>query len=62
MGTHRLSFDEFLNLPEEPGKHYELSQGELVAEGKHSIRASFGLCIRSQLDQVIFKLGKRRIQ
>lgn len=29
---HRVSFEEFLKLPEEPGKHYELNEGELVME------------------------------
>ena len=30
--TTRMSFEEFLRLPEEPGKHYELSEGELIVE------------------------------
>jgi Uma2 family endonuclease len=30
--TTKLSFEDFLQLPEEPGKRYELDRGELVAE------------------------------
>lgn len=28
----RLTYDEFLNLPEQEGTHYELDEGELVTE------------------------------
>src|SRR5215469_2270001 len=30
--TTRLTFDEFLKLPEQEGTHYELDEGELVVE------------------------------
>jgi hypothetical protein len=30
--TTRLSFEEFLQLPEETGKRYELDRGELIVE------------------------------
>lgn len=30
--TARLSFEEFLQLPDEPGKRYELDRGELIVE------------------------------
>jgi len=38
MSTSRMTFEEFLQLPEEPGKHYELSQGELVMEPSPTFR------------------------
>lgn len=39
MGTiTRLSFEEFLQLPEEPGRHYELDEGELIVEPSPAFR------------------------
>jgi Uma2 family endonuclease len=55
MGTHRLSFDEFLNLPEEPGKHYELNQGELVVEASPTLKHNV---IRSRIAALLDKLVK----
>lgn len=36
--THKSSFEEFLKLPDEPGKCYELSQGELVMTPSPTLR------------------------
>jgi len=36
--TTKLSFEEFLRLPEEPGKHYELDEGELIVEPSPTFR------------------------
>lgn len=36
--TTRLRFEEFLQLPEEPGKRYELDQGELIVEPSPTFR------------------------
>jgi len=36
--TTRVSFEEFLKLPEEDGKHYELDEGNLVMEPSPSFR------------------------
>lgn len=39
MGTTtKLSFEDFLQLPEEPGKHYELDEGELIVEPSPAFR------------------------
>jgi Uma2 family endonuclease len=40
MSTGRMTFEEFLQLPEEPGKRYELSQGELIVEPSPTLRHS----------------------
>jgi Uma2 family endonuclease len=57
MGTHRLSFDEFVNLAEEPGKHYELNQGELVVEASPTLKHNV---IRSRIAALLDKLGSIR--
>jgi len=36
--TTKLTFEEFLQLPEEPGKRFELDQGELVVEPSPTFR------------------------
>lgn len=36
--TTRVSFEEFLKLPEEDGKHYELDEGSLVMEPSPTFR------------------------
>jgi Uma2 family endonuclease len=36
--TIRISFEEFLKLPEEDGKHYELDEGNLVMEPSPTFR------------------------
>jgi Uma2 family endonuclease len=39
MGTTtKLTFEEFLELPEEPGKHFELDRGELIVEPSPTYR------------------------
>jgi Uma2 family endonuclease len=39
MGTiTRITFDEFLRLPEGSGEHYELSEGELIMEASPTLR------------------------
>lgn len=39
MGTTaKLSFEEFLQLPEEPGKRFELDEGELIVEPSPAFR------------------------
>jgi Uma2 family endonuclease len=38
MSTTRLTFEEFVQLPEEPGKRFELDQGELVVEPSPTFR------------------------
>jgi Uma2 family endonuclease len=38
MSTNKLTFEQFLQLPEEPGKHYELNQGELVMEASPTLK------------------------
>ncbi len=47
----KLSFEEFLQLPEEPGKRFELDEGELIVEAsptfRHNIiRARIGRFLR----------------
>jgi len=44
--TTRVSFEEFLKLPEEDGKHYELDEGKLVMEPSATFRHNF---IRDQI-------------
>lgn len=36
--TTKLTFEEFLNLPEEPGKRFELDRGELIVEPSPTYR------------------------
>lgn len=36
--TTKLSFEEFLQLPEEPGKRFELDEGELIVEPSPAFR------------------------
>lgn len=36
--TTKLSFEEFLQLPNEPGKRYELDRGELIVEPSPALR------------------------
>ena len=36
--TTKLSFEEFLHLPEEPGKRFELDEGELIVEASPTFR------------------------
>jgi Uma2 family endonuclease len=36
--TTKLSFEEFLQLPSQPGKRYELDQGELIVEPSPTFR------------------------
>jgi Uma2 family endonuclease len=36
--TTKLTFEEFLRLPEEPGKRFELNRGELIVEPSPSLR------------------------
>lgn len=36
--TTKLSFEDFLQLPEEPGKRYELDRGELIVEPSPTFR------------------------
>ncbi len=36
--TTKLSFEEFLQIPEEPGKRFELDEGELVVEASPTFR------------------------
>lgn len=39
MGTTtKLTFEEFLQLPEEPGKHFELDRGQLIVEPSPTYR------------------------
>jgi len=39
MGTTtKLTYEEFLQLPEEPGKHFELDGGELIVEPSPTFR------------------------
>jgi Uma2 family endonuclease len=50
MSTNRLTFHEFLQLPEEPGKHYELNQGELVMEPSPTWRHNV---IRGRIEKLL---------
>jgi Uma2 family endonuclease len=43
--TTRLSFQEFLQLPDEPGKRFELRRGELVVEPSPALRHN-AICFR----------------
>jgi Uma2 family endonuclease len=43
--TTRLSFKEFLQLPDEPGKRFELHRGELVVEPSPALRHN-AICFR----------------
>lgn len=36
--TTKLTFEEFLQVPEEPGKHFELDRGELIVEPSPTFR------------------------
>ena len=36
--TTKLSFEEFLHLPEETGKRFELDEGELIVEASPTFR------------------------
>ena len=36
--TTKLTFEKFLQLPEEPGKHFELDRGELIVEPSPTFR------------------------
>lgn len=36
--TTKLSFEEFLQIPEEPGKRFELDEGELIVEASPAFR------------------------
>ncbi|HEV3039246.1 MAG TPA: Uma2 family endonuclease [Candidatus Angelobacter sp.] len=39
MGTTtKLTFEEFVQLPEEPGKRFELDEGELIVEASPTLR------------------------
>jgi Uma2 family endonuclease len=44
--TTRVSFEEFVKLPEEDGKHYELDEGQLVMEPSPTFRHNF---VRDQI-------------
>lgn len=43
--TTRLTFEEFLQLPDEPGKRFELHRGELVEEPSPGLRHN-AICLR----------------
>jgi Uma2 family endonuclease len=55
MSATKLTFEEFLQLPEEPGKRYELSQGELIVEPSPTLRHS---AIRSRIARLLDDLVK----
>ena len=39
MGTTtKLTFEEFVQLPEEPGKRFELDEGDLIVEVSPTLR------------------------
>ncbi len=57
MGTTtKITFEQFLQLPEEPGKHYELSEGELVMEPSPTFRHNV---IRSRIEKVLDNFVKK---
>jgi len=43
--TTRLTLEEFLQLPDEPGKRFELHRGELVVEPSPALRHN-AICFR----------------